>query len=108
LKRGDIYLVSLDPALGHEQQGTRPVLILTQEAFNKLTRTPIVAAITNGGDFARRAGFTVPLTGTRTPGVVRCDQLRTIDMTARKGRRLESVSAGLMDEVLARVFTLFE
>jgi mRNA interferase ChpB len=108
LKRGDIYLVSLDPALGHEQQGTRPVLVLTQEAFNKLTHTPIVAAITNGGDFARRAGFTVSLTGTRTTGVVRCDQLRTLDMTIRNGRRLESVPAGIMDEVLARVSTLFE
>jgi mRNA-degrading endonuclease toxin of MazEF toxin-antitoxin module len=87
LKRGDIYLVSLDPALGHEQQGTRPVLVLTQEAFNKLTHTPIVAAITNGGDFARRAGFT---------------------MTVRNGRRLEAVPAEIMDEVLARVSTLLE
>jgi mRNA interferase ChpB len=108
LKRGDIYLVSLDPTLGHEQQGTRPVLILTQEVFNRLTHAPIVAPITSGGDFARRAGFTVSLTGTRTTGVVRCDQLKTIDMTAGQGRRLEAVPVEVMDEVLARVSTLFE
>jgi mRNA interferase ChpB len=108
LRRGEIYLVSLNPTFGHEQQGTRPVLILTKEAFNRLTRVPIVAPITNGGDFARRAGFTVPLAGTRTTGVVRCDQMRALDMTLRKGRLLEAVPEELMGEVLARVAALFE
>jgi mRNA interferase ChpB len=91
LKRGEIYLVSLDPATGHEQQRTRPVLILTDEAFNKFTQVPLIAPITNGVDSARRAGFTVPLIGAglRTTGVVRCDQIRTMDIIARGGRRLE-------------------
>ena len=45
MERGDIYLVSLDPALGHEQQGTRPVLIVSPQAFNQLTKTPRLPAV---------------------------------------------------------------
>ena len=105
MERGDIYLVSLDPTAGHEQQGTRPVLIISPGAFNRLTRTPVVLPITTGGNFARTAGFAVSLegAGTRTTGVVRCDQPRALDMVARGGRKLESVPAGVMAEVLGRV-----
>lgn len=110
MKRGEIYLVSLDPSMGHEQQGTRPVLIITDESFNTFTHVPVIAPITNGGDFARRAGFTVLLTGSglRTTGVVRCDQLRTMDILARGGRRLEAAPDAIMTEVLARIATLFQ
>lgn len=40
MERGDIYLVSLDPTSGHEQQGTRPVLVVSPSSFNQLTKTP--------------------------------------------------------------------
>ncbi|MGY2047925.1 type II toxin-antitoxin system PemK/MazF family toxin [Methylobacterium sp. JK268] len=108
MERGDIYLVSLDPTAGHEQQGTRPVLIVSPGPFNRLTRTPVVLPITTGGNFARMAGFSVPLTGagTRTPGVVRCDQPRAIDIGARKGRRLEAVPVPVIDEVMAKLATI--
>lgn len=110
MKRGDIYLVSLDPALGHEQQGTRPVLVVSPDEFNNLTRVPIIVPITSGGTFARNAGFTVSLAsaGTRTTGVIRCDQPRPLDLAARKARRLESVPAEIIEDVLARLATLFE
>jgi mRNA interferase ChpB len=110
MERGDIYVVSLDPISGHEQQGTRPVLLVSPTAFNRLTKTPIVVPITSGGDFARMAGFAVTLmgAGTSIAGVIRCDQPRAIDLGARHGRKLESVPASIMDEVLARLTTLFE
>lgn len=110
MERGDIYLVSLDPTSGHEQQGTRPVLVVSPTAFNRLTRTPVVLPITSGGNFARTAGFTVSLmgTGTQTTGVVRCDQPRALDIESRHGRKLESVPPTILDEVLAKVAPLFE
>ena len=40
MARGDIYMVSLDPTSGREQQGTRPVLIVSPSTFNQLTKTP--------------------------------------------------------------------
>ncbi len=110
MERGDIYLVCLDPASGHEQQGTRPVLVISPLAFNRLTRTPIVLPITTGGNFARTAGFAVSLmgAGTKTTGVVRCDQPRALDLASRHGRKLESVPPAILDAVLAKVAVLFE
>ncbi len=110
MERGDIYLVSLDPTSGHEQQGRRPVLIVSPTAFNRLTRTPVVLPITSGGNFSRTAGFAVSLmaAGTQTTGVVRCDQPRSLDIGSRHGRKLESVPQAILDEVLAKVATIFE
>lgn len=108
MKRGDIYLVALDPTAGHEQQGTRPVLIVSPDEFNKVTQVPIVLPITSGGNFARTAGFAVPLDGcgTHTTGVVRCDQPRALDLRARSGKRLEKVPTTIMEDVLARLATI--
>jgi len=110
MKRGEIWLVALDPTLGHEQKGRRPVLIVSPEAFNRVTKVPVVLPITSGGHFARTAGFAVSLAGagTKTAGVVRCDQPRSLDLVARHGRKLESVPEQIMDEVLARVAPIFE
>jgi len=110
MERGDIYLVSLDPTSGHEQRGMRPVLIVSPSAFNRLTKTPIVLPITTGGNFARTAGFAVSLagTGTQTTGIVRCDQPRALDLGSRHARRLETVPASVIDEVLAKLAPLFE
>jgi mRNA-degrading endonuclease toxin of MazEF toxin-antitoxin module len=110
MERGDIYLVSLDPTSGHEQQGKRPVLIVSPGVFNRLTKVPVVLPITSGGNFVRMAGFAVSLTsaGTSTTGVVRCDQPRALDLAARHGRKLESVPQSIIDEVLAKLATILE
>lgn len=110
MERGDIYLVSLDPTSGHEQKGTRPVLVVSPSAFNRLTKLPIIVPITNGGNYARTAGFAVPLCNseTKTTGVIRCDQPRTLDLNTRDARKLESVPASVMLEVLAKLAPLFE
>ena len=106
MKRGDIYLVSLDPTAGHEQKGNRPVLVVSPAPFNQLTKTPIVVPISTGGQFARVAGFAVELVGTKTVGIARCDQPRTLDLAARKAKRVETVSAAVIDDVLAKLATL--
>ena len=65
----------------------------------------MVLPITTGGSFARRRGFAVSLedAGTRTTGVIRCDQPRVLDLGARQGRHLESVPATVVEEALARL-----
>jgi len=110
MERGDIYLVSLDPTAGHEQQGRRPVLVISPGRFNRLTGVPIVLPITTGGGFARTAGFAVSLmnAGTRTTGIVRCDQPRALDLHARRGKKLENIPDHIVDEVLSKVIPLFE
>ena len=84
----------------------RAVLVVSPGAFNRLTKVPIVLLITRGGGFARTTGFAVSPTGTgtRTTGVIRCNQPRALDLGAR---RLESVPEAIIDEVLAKLAPFF-
>jgi mRNA interferase ChpB len=108
MRRGDIYLVSLDPTEGREQRGSRPVLVVSASEFNEATRLPVVCPITSGGDFARRIGFAVPIAGIKTTGVVRCDQPRVLDLAARNARKVDTLPASVMEEVLAKLSPIFE
>lgn len=108
MKRGDIWLVTLDPTEGREQRGMRPVLIVSASEFNEATKLPVVVPITNGGAFAQRIGFAVPILGIKTTGVVRCDQPRVIDLAARNGRKVDTLPSAIMAEVLAKIAPIFE
>jgi mRNA interferase ChpB len=108
VNRGDIYLVSLDPTQSRQQRSFRPVLIVSPAAFNAATKLPVVLPITNGGEFAKRIGFAVPIAGISTTGVVRCDQPQVIDLDARHGRKVDTLPDAILDEVMARVATIFE
>src|ERR1700686_728884 len=84
MDRGDVYHVGLDPTQGREQAGRRYVLIVSPRLFNSLG-TPLICPITQGGNFAREKGYAVPLSGvgTRTQGVVLCNQPRVLDLQRR-------------------------
>lgn len=105
--RGDIVSVPLDPAIGHEQRGTRPALVLTTKEFNKLGDV-LVAPITQGGDYARYAGFAVTLTGTgcKTQGVALVNKIRMLDLAARKARKVERVPQEVIDDAIGRLVAL--
>ena len=107
--RGDIVSVPLDPAMGHEQRGLRPALVLTTKAFNRLGDV-LVAPITQGGDFSRYAGFAVTLTGTgsKTQGVALINKIRMLDLVARKARKVERVSQEVIDHALGRLMALLD
>lgn len=107
--RGDIWVANLNPAAGREQQGARPVLVVSEKEFNRLGLS-VVCPVTQGGQQSRFAGFAVTLMGTgcETQGVVMCNQPRTIDLAARAGRFVEAVSTDLLDEILARLQPIFE
>ncbi|PWF43965.1 type II toxin-antitoxin system ChpB family toxin [Massilia glaciei] len=102
--RGDIILVDLDPSEGHEQKGTRAALVLSTSVFNALGLV-LVAPITQGGDFARHAGFAASLTGsgTKTQGVALVNQVRMMDLEARKAKRVETVPEFVVEDALARL-----
>lgn len=110
MERGDIFHVDLNPIEGREQAGRRFVLIVSATAFNRVTRLPIVCPITAGSSYARGAGFAVSLSGsgTRTDGIVRCDQPRVLDLAARGAQKVETVPDFIIDEVLARLLPIFE
>ena len=108
-KRGEIWLVNLNPTLGREQQGLRPVMVVSDESFNRLGLT-VICPITGGGTQSRFAGFAVSLMGSglMTDGVVMCNQPRAVDLAARGGKRLEAAGDDVTTEVMLRVQTIFE
>lgn len=110
INRGDVYLLCLDPSEGREQKGTRPVLVVSSSRFNSLTQTQIVLPISNGAAFARDNGFSVSLicSGLETTGVIRCDQLRTVDISARGGKYIETTPDYIINEVLDILEAVFE
>ncbi len=99
----------LDPVAGHEQRGTRPALVLTTREFNALGDV-LVAPISQGGDYARFAGFAVSLSGTgcRTQGVALVNKIRMLDLGARKARKVEKVPHEVVEDALGRLMTLLD
>lgn len=108
--RGDILELSPGPTQGHEIRGTRPVLVLSADAFNRASGLLLVAPITQGGGASRETGFNVTLmgSGTKTQGVVLCDQTRTIDACARTFKRIEKVPPSIVEEALDAVRSILE
>lgn len=108
-ERGDIVSVLLDPVMGHEQRGTRPALVLTTKAFNRLGDV-LVAPITQGGDYARYAGFAVTLTGTgcKAQGVALVDKIRMLDLAVCQARKVERVPQEAIDDAIGRLIALLD
>ncbi len=90
--RGEIRWADLEPPRGREQAGLRPVLILSQDAFNEKSGTVIAVALTSQEP---RAGFPLmlELTDTKLPkrSWVKIGQVRTLAVE-RLGKRLSRIS----------------
>jgi mRNA interferase MazF len=91
--RGDIHWADLNPVIGSEQGGFRPVLILSHTVFNERSGTVIAVAITNQ---PQRAGFplTLELSGKKLPkkSWAKISQIRTLSIK-RVGKKIASASA---------------
>jgi mRNA interferase ChpB len=105
--RGDIVVVSLNPAAGHEQRGTRPALVLTTREFNRLGDV-LIAPITQGGNYSRHTGFAVPLEGSKTRGVALINKIRILDLAARKARKIERASPEVIEDAISRLTAILE
>jgi mRNA interferase ChpB len=103
-KRGEIYHLDLNPVRGKEQAGRRFVYVVSPADENLAIVLPISSGIT----LARSQGFTVTLmgAGTRTTGVIICNQPRTVALRERGARRIEMVSETITQDVLMRMAPL--
>jgi mRNA interferase MazF len=103
VRRGDVFLVSLDPARGGEIRKTRPCIIVSPDELNAYLRTFIVAPLTTGG---HPYPFRVPCRFERRAGYVVIDQIRTVDRE-RLVRRLGKLSPSTLGRVLAILQEMF-
>ena len=88
IKRGDIYYAVLNPVIGSEQGGTRPVLILQNDTGNKFSPTVIVASITGSKKRILPTHVLVNIQELPKDSIILLEQIRTID----KQRLLEYIS----------------
>ena len=103
MKRGEIWLVNLDPTIGSEIKKSRPCVIVSPAELNDHLRTVVVAPMTSKG-FA--APFRVPVTHAGTKGLILSDQIRTVDKR-RLSKRLGAISAKTLAATLAILQELF-
>ena len=104
VKRGEIWLVSLDPTIGSEINKSRPCVVVSPAEMHDHLRTVIVAPMTTK---SRPAPFRVPVTHGGQKGLILLDQVRAVDK-ARLAKKLGAVSAktllgtlGTLQEVFA-------
>ena len=98
--RGDIVWADLNPVIGHEQAGRRPVVVLSADVFNEHSGTVIAMALTSQ---PQRAGFPLVLelqsAKLGKPAWVKISQIRTLS-TRRLGKKLGRVSPDELQSLL--------
>lgn len=100
VNQGDIIKINLNPQMGHEQAGYRPAVVVSNNTFNKKTPFAIICPITNTDN---RFPLHVPLDNrTVTTGVVLCEHVRTLDITARPYSFVEKIP----DDILAKIINI--
>jgi len=101
VRRGDIYYAELNPVIGSEQGGTRPVLIIQNDIGNQYSPTTVVAAITSQIQKAKlptHVEIDSKKGGLERDSVILLEQIRTIDKS-----RLKQKVAFLEDDIMQKV-----
>ncbi len=101
IKRGEIFYAELNPVVGSEQGGTRPVLVIQNDIGNQYSPTTIIAAITSQISKAKlptHVEVKARRSGLERDSVILTEQIRTIDKS-----RLKEKVAVLDEEVMLRV-----
>ena len=98
--RGEVWLADLDPTLGHEQGGRRPVLVISEDAFNRGPANLVVVVPLSSVSRGIRSHVPVapPEGGLRVPSVVLCEAVQSVS-TQRLVRRWGAVSEDVLRQV---------
>ncbi len=103
VKRGEIWLATLDPTKGSEIRKTRPCVIVSPAEMHDHLRTVIVAPMTTA---SQPAPFRIPVTFGGKRGLILLDQVRTVDKS-RLAKRLGVASSKTLSETLATLQLVF-
>jgi len=104
VKRGEIWLVNLDPTVGSEIRKTRPCVVVSPAEMHDHLRTVIVAPMTTAG---REAPFRIGVAHGGRNGLILLDQVRAVDKT-RLAKRLGVVPAKTLAATLRTLQDAFE
>ena len=104
VKRGEIWLVNLDPTVGSEIQKTRPCVVISPPEMHDYLRTVMVAPMTTG---SHPAPFRIAVTHAGKKGLILLDQVRTVDK-ARLVKRSGALKAATLSATLTTLREVFE
>ena len=96
VKQGTIIIVSFDPALGHEQKKTRPALVVSSNEFNSRCNMTWLCPISHADDFPLHINLPQ---GLKTDGKILCDQIKSMDLSARHYRVVETVPDDYLQKI---------
>ena len=102
--QGDIIKINLNPKKGHEQQGYRPYICLSNKIISDIANIAVFAPISKT---KRQYPLYIKLQSTKTTGSVLLDQLVTIDYNARDFEFVESVPMDMINDLLEKVVLVF-
>jgi mRNA interferase MazF len=103
VKRGEIWLVNLNPTVGSEIRKTRPCVVISPPEMHDYLRTAIVAPMTTG---SHPAPFRIPVRHARKDGLILLDQIRAVDK-ARLVKRTGAVAAATLKDTLVVLGEIF-
>lgn len=106
VKQGDIIIINFNPQQGHEQAGKRPAVVVSNNFFNAKSNMTLVCPITNTNN---NYPLHIPLDeGTRTKGVILCEHIKALDITARQYKIVEHLPKDILQEVIDVIYSEIE
>jgi len=106
VKQGDIIRINFNPQSGHEQTGSRPAVVISNTFFNAKARLAIVCPITNTD---KNFPLHVRLDKrTKTTGLVLCEHVKSLDVSNRTYKFIETMPKDLLENVINKVFATIE
>lgn len=106
VKQGDIIIINFNPQQGHEQAGKRPAVVVSNNFFNAKSNMTLVCPITNTNN---NYPLHIPLDErTQTKGVILCEHIKALDITARQYKIVEHLPKDILQEVIDVIYSEIE
>ena len=106
LRQGDIIRIDFNPSLGHEPKKVRPAIVVSSDRFNRRSSTTVLVPVTsndNGHPFHVEIDA-----GSGTYGFACVEQMKALDVEARRFELIGEVPSGAMNEILNLIGAVFE
>jgi mRNA interferase MazF len=105
-EQGDIVYLEFDPQAGHEQKGKRPAFIVSNPTFNQFAKLAMVCPITKT---TRSFPLHIELDErTKTQGVIMCEKVKSLDITARGALYFEKAPKDILEEAIDIITSFVE
>ena len=106
VRQGDIIKIDLNPQSGHEQAGSRPAVVISNDFFIHKSKLAIICPITNTDkDFPLHVKLD---DRTKTTGVILCEHVRSLDVESRTYKFIEGLPEDILTNVINIVYAQIE